>query len=76
VIPNKYRAKTALHNEILNMLKDEYRDLVWDPMPLRVSISESQAMKQLLFGLDPTGETTQMLWNMVDKLLEKMGVKQ
>jgi chromosome partitioning protein len=76
VIPNKYRAKTALHNEILNMLRDEYGDLVWDPMPLRVSISESQAMKQLLFGLDPSGETTQMLWQMVDKLLEKMGVKQ
>lgn len=74
VIPNKYRAKTALHNEILNMLRDQYGDLVWEPMPLRVAISESQAMKQLLFGLYPNSDTTQFIWNMIERIEVAAGI--
>lgn len=72
IIPNKFRSKTVLHNEILNVLFENYGDKVTQPFPNRIAISDTQAETQFLFGMYPNDSTTQIMERLLDELLVRI----
>jgi chromosome partitioning protein len=73
IVPNKYRSKTVGHNEIVNHLRKEYGDLVWEPMAQSVVYSDTQLMQQFLFGYAPDSKATDEMWRVV-KQVEKAAI--
>lgn len=73
IIPNKYRAKTVLHRDMLAHLRETYGDLVLDPIRLHVGISETQTIQQFLFAVAEKHKMTEQFWGLVE-LVE--GVKE
>lgn len=72
IIPNKYRVKTVLHNEVLGALRETYGNLVWEPLRQSVIISETQATLQFLYAV-PDHPLTKQMWEFVDRV-ERVGV--
>lgn len=68
IIPNKYRMGTTLHAFIYEKLVAEYGDLVFDPLPLRMSIPEAQFAKTTLMQDAPDLETNNHLWSIIDRI--------
>lgn len=66
IIPNKYRATTVLHRDMLRHLQTTYGDLVFEPIRLHVGISETQTVQQFLFAAAPGHELTEQFWRLVD----------
>lgn len=83
IIPNKYRANTALHKHVVETLihgqSDENGDvvfegfgsLVWEPLPMRTSIPEMQLYRTVLMHDAPSLQTNLHLWRIVDRVLEE-----
>lgn len=72
IVPNKYRARTTLHQATVDKMRETYGDLVWQPIPLRTSVPESQLYRHFLLT-EPQAETldsTSALWNMVARVEE------
>jgi chromosome partitioning protein len=40
IIPNKARTKTKLHGYVLDALRDQYGEMVWDAIPLSIACQE------------------------------------
>lgn len=74
IIPTKYRQKTISHNEVLEHLREQYGDLVWPPLNMTIVYSEAQLMRQFLFGVAPQAKATEQIWQIVDRILEKIKV--
>lgn len=72
IVPNKFRANTALHEHFLESLRNRYGDLVWTPIPLRTSIAEQQLVKENLLAMAPDMNTSGILWNFVDETINAM----
>lgn len=68
IIPNKYRVGTTLHAFIYEKMVAEYGELVFDPLPLRMSIVEAQFAKTTLMQDAPDLETNTFLWNIIDRI--------
>lgn len=68
IIPNKYRTGLTLHSTIYQKLVKLYGDLVFEPLPLRISIPEAQFAKTTLMQDAPELETNQFLWNIIDRI--------
>lgn len=75
IIPNQYRG-TAQHNLFLDDLREQYGDLVTEPIPLYTAISEQQLTKRFLITdeLAP-GKAKAMLQTFVDDICTRLGVK-
>lgn len=74
IIPNKFRAKTALHQSFLKALLEQYGSLVWEPIPQRTALSESQAMQEFLYTAAPQMDVTKLMWRYVDRVIKSVGV--
>lgn len=68
IVVNKFR-NVGLHSHFLDELRSKYGDLVWEVMPLRVAISESQLAKTFLMQDAPNLETTTYLNAFIDRVL-------
>lgn len=68
IVPNKYRRKTVLHNDVLKHLRETYGDLVWEPLPLATVITEAQLVRQFLFGYAPDHAVTKSIWQLIDNI--------
>lgn len=66
IIPNKFRAKTVLHRNMLAHLVTTYGDLVLQPIKLHVGISETQTIQQFLYAVAPNHELTARFWDLVE----------
>lgn len=42
IVPNRYRSRTIIHQQVVEYLHNKYGALVWEPIPLRTAISEAQ----------------------------------
>lgn len=69
IVPNRYRAGVALHDHFVEDLRGKYGALVWDPVPVRVAIAESQLVRRFLLSDAPTLETTGILQRFVDTVM-------
>lgn len=72
IVPNKYRARTTLHQLMVKRLQESYGSLVWDPIPLRTSVAESQALGEFLVTSEEAEglNSTSHLWNFVARVEE------
>lgn len=52
VIPNKYRANTSAHNVTLQNLREEYGDLIWNPINMSIQFAEAQLLGKFVYNLD------------------------
>lgn len=75
IVPNMYRTKTSLAQHMVKSLRETYGELVWKPIPLRQAIQDAQVLREFLFQSTVTPETTDMLWEFVDKVIATIGVK-
>lgn len=66
IIPNKYRAKTQLHQVTLEALRERYGEKVLKPIPLRTSVAEAQLGQFFLLTEQKTEhlESAQSLWDL------------
>lgn len=68
IVQNKYRG-TILHQQVDEYLRGQYGDLVWDPIPLRTAIAESQlAQESLTIEAGELG-TSQVLRDFVERVV-------
>lgn len=70
IVPNKYDARTKLHQHILKTLKEEYRDTVWEPLPKRINISEGQLLQETIMMTAPDLETNQYIWGLIEAVMK------
>lgn len=71
LIPNKYRANTIAHNDVLAHFANTYGALVWDAVPMRITYAEAQLMQRLLFAFAPDSHATADMWMLIDRVMEK-----
>ena len=45
IVPNKYRSRTIIHQQVVEYLHEKYADLVWEPIPVRTAVTETQLAK-------------------------------
>ncbi|MCU0480405.1 MAG: ParA family protein [Anaerolineae bacterium] len=69
LIPNKYRANTIAHNDILNHFRQTYGSLVWDALPMRITYAEAQLMQRLVFAFAPDSQACNDMWSLVDQVM-------
>ncbi|PSN80983.1 hypothetical protein C8B47_03650 [filamentous cyanobacterium CCP4] len=68
IIPNKYRTTTSLHQHVYEKLVELYGDKVWEPLPLRTAIPESQYFQTTLLHDAPDLQTNNYIWSIVDRV--------
>ncbi len=76
IVPNKYREKTVSHNEVIDYLRGQYGDLVWEPINMAIVFSEAQLLRQFLFGHAPTSRATAQMWSLVDRIRQEVVVSE
>lgn len=68
IIPNKFRTQTSLHQAVYSELVEQYGDTVFDPLPLRTTIPESQLRRETLLHVAPELETNDHIWSIVNRI--------
>lgn len=68
ILPNKYDHKSAIHNEVLALLQEQYGDLVWDAIPFSRTFGQAQMRRQFLYALYPKHAITRQLWQAIHRL--------
>lgn len=53
ILPTKYDSRTLHHNEVLNSLKDDYGDYVFDPIKSSVQVSDSNLGAMCMVEFNP-----------------------
>jgi len=74
IIPTMYRP-TTLHNVNLGHLKEEYGDLVWNPLPQRIIWSEAMQLRQTVFAFAPASDATHEIWEVVHRVQQSTAVR-
>lgn len=70
IVPNKYRASTLTHTEVLPHMQKEYGELVWPAIPLAIVFAQSQLERKFLYQFAPESKSTGLLWQMVERIKE------
>lgn len=74
IVPTLVRRGTLEHDTNLEVLRERFGDLVWDPIPQRTIWSEAATAKRTVFSLAPGSKTAADAWNFVNKLEEVVNV--
>lgn len=70
IVPTMIRANVIEHQENLRMLKERYGDLVWSPLPQRITWPEAVMQRKSVFVYAPGSEASADAWALVDKVEE------
>ncbi len=68
IVPNKYRKNTLEHQENLQKLRGQFKDLVWPCLPQRIIWSEAAARKRSVFNYAPDSSAAKEAWAMVARV--------
>lgn len=68
IVPNKFRAGTLEHREVLGRLREHFGALIWPPMPLSIIWPETVSFGVPVFVHAPTHEATLALWEILDRV--------
>lgn len=72
VVPTMYRGKTVEHSENLRDLRERFGAKVWQPLPLRISWSEANAMRRPVFNVAPHSAAAADAWTTIDRAMTEM----
>lgn len=53
IIPNMYRKNTVEHEDNLKLLVRHYGEMVWQPVPLRITWAEASGQSRTVFAIAP-----------------------
>jgi len=73
IVPTMYR-KTNAHDTGVGFLHDTYGDFVYDPIPLRIGVSEASFNKQTVFANAPESEASREMWAVMARVMNSMVV--
>lgn len=68
IVPNKFRRNTVEHQENLDRLRNQFKNLVWPELPLRIVWSEAAARKRSVFNYAPESRAAREAWMMIDRV--------
>ncbi len=68
IIPNKYRPNTLEHQENLEKLHTQFKELVWRVLPQRIIWSEAAARKRSVFNYAPDSAAADDAWQVVSNV--------
>jgi chromosome partitioning protein len=68
IIPFRVRTQTLEHSENLNRLREQFGELVWDPIPDSIVWAEAAAFQLPVFVHAPEHSATRYAWRMVDRI--------
>ncbi len=68
IIPTMFRPKTGLHQGIVQQIRQQYGDLVWRGLPLRIVYGEAAYFRQMLFAYAPEDVATREMWQIIDRV--------
>lgn len=74
IIPVEYRANTNEQQANYERLREQFKKLVWNPIPQRTVWTESEGSALPVFNLEPTGEAAFDAWEIVDRIEEGLRV--
>jgi len=74
ILPNRFDARTATHNSVLESLQHKYGAMVWEPLNEAIIIAEAQLFGQSVFGYAPEHRATEQMWQVIDRLQVEVGV--
>lgn len=72
IIPTIYRPSTLEHRENLKDLREQFGDLVWDPIPQRTIWAEATRLHRTVFSFAPGSEADADAWTVVDRLMKEL----
>ena len=72
IVPTMYRAKTVEHSENLKELHDRFGDKVWEPLPLRITLSEANTLRRPVFSVAPDSSAAEDAWRTVDRAIREV----
>lgn len=68
IIPVMFRAKTVEHSENLRVLKEHYPEMVWKPLPMRITWAEASGLSQTVFAAEPMSSASKEVWEVVNRI--------
>jgi chromosome partitioning protein len=68
IIPNKVRLNTLEHQENLERLRGQFKELVWPELPLRIIWGEAAARRLSVFNYAPDSAASREAWGVVDRV--------
>lgn len=74
IVPTLYRRGTLEQETNLEVLRERFGDVVWDPIPMRTIWSEAATAKRTVFSLAPQSKTAADAWRFVNKMEEAVNV--
>jgi chromosome partitioning protein len=72
IVPTMYRSKTVEHSENLAQLQERYGELVWPPLPMRITWAEAVTMRHPVFAIAPHSAAAREAWAVVNAAEEVM----
>jgi chromosome partitioning protein len=69
ILPNNFR-DVSNHHANLELARERFGNLVWDPLPQATVISEASSVGRLVFAYSPTSKAAAVMLSMVDRFLE------
>jgi len=70
VVPVRVRSNTLEHSENLDRLREQFRGLVWTPIPERIVWAEASTYQVPVFVHDPGSDAAGHAWELVDRMEE------
>lgn len=70
IIPTFYRATTVEHKVNLDSLRDQVNELIWEPVPQRITWTEAVRAEKSIFAYAPQSDAAEDGWRLVKKLVE------
>ena len=69
IVPMMFRAKTVEHSENLKVLKEHYPEMVWKPLPQRITWAEASGLSQTVFAVGPHTSAANEAWAIVNRIV-------
>lgn len=74
IVPTMFRGKTLEHQENVKILRSNFGDAVWTPMPIRTIWAESASAKRTVYSFAPGSQTEADAWQLVEQFLKVVHV--
>jgi chromosome partitioning protein len=75
IVPTMVEMNTVEHKENMEKLREQFGDLVWEPIAKRIIWTEMTKFQCPVYGLDPKHEAATDVWRLVKKVKEVSGVQ-
>jgi chromosome partitioning protein len=67
IVPTKTELHTIEHRDNMQSLRNEFGDLVWDPIPKRTIWREAEPYAKPVWGYDPASDAAFDAYNLIDQ---------